>query len=146
MIIAWILCMILMVTGLVSQLGHSAALQIRLLAIEEESHRAFVAVENTLDRCEAQLSNVILLDVLTAHDASTACDVTIVDANARGELIRIRALGSAIPKESTASKPNHVKQTVLESMVYRNKQDHTLERLNWRVLWLVDQSVQRDPL
>jgi hypothetical protein len=135
-----------MVTSLVSQLGHSAALQIRLLAIEEESHRAFVAAENTLDRCEAQLSNVIPLDLLTAHDASTACDVTIVDANARGELIRVKALGSVIPKESISSKPNHAKQTVLESMVYRNKQDHTVERLSWRVLWLVDQSMQRDSL
>jgi Tfp pilus assembly protein PilX len=146
MIIAWVLCMIMLVTSLVSQLGHSAALQIRLLAIEEEAHRAFVAAENKLDRCEAQLSNVIPLDVLTAHDASTACDVTIVDANARGELIRIRALGSATPKESIPSIPNNAKQTVLESMVYRNKQDHTVERLSWRVLWLVDQSVQRDPL
>ena len=141
--------MILMVTSLVSQLGHSAALQIRLLAIEEEAHTAFVAAETKLDRCEAQLSNVIPLDVLTANDASTACDVTIVDANARGELIRIRALGSAISKQPTPSIPNQAnqaKQTLLESMVYRNKQDHTLERLSWRVLWSADQSVRRDPL
>ena len=141
MIIAWVLCMILMVTSLVSQLGHSAALQIRLLAIEEEAHVAFVAAESKLNQCEAQLSNVIPLDVLTTNDASTACDVTIVDANARGELIRIRALGSAISKQPTPSIPNqanHTKQTLLESMVYRNKQDHTLERLSWRVLWSVN--------
>jgi Tfp pilus assembly protein PilX len=136
-IIAWVLCMIVMVTSLVSQLGHSAALQIRLLAIEEEAHAAFVAAENTLNQCEVQLSNA---DPLAA---STACDVTIVDANARGELIRIRALGSAIPKQPTPSKPNHAKQTLLESMVYRNKQDHTLERLSWRVLWSGAQSDQR---
>jgi Tfp pilus assembly protein PilX len=135
MIIAWVLCMILMVTSLVSQLGHSAALQIRLLAIEHEAHAAFVAAESKLNQCEAQLSNVITLDVLTTNDASTACDVTVVDANTRGELIRIHALGSAIPKQSIPSKSNHTKQTLLESMVYRNKQDHTLERLSWRVLW-----------
>jgi len=137
MIIAWVLCMIVMVTSLVSQLGHSAALQIRLLAIEEEAHAAFVAAENTLNQCEVQLRNA---DPLAA---STACDVTAVDANARGELIRIRALGSAIPKQPTPSKPNHAKQTLLESMVYRNKQDHTLERLSWRVLWSEAQSDQR---
>ena len=144
MIIAWVLCMILMVTSLVSQLGHSAALQIRLLAIEEEAHTAFVAAETKLDQCEAQLSNVIPLDVLTANDAGTACDVTVVDANTRGEIIRIRTLGSALPKQPTPSKPNPAKQTVLESMIYRNKQDHTLERLSWRVLWSTDQSVRRN--
>jgi hypothetical protein len=135
--------MIVMVTSLVSQLGHSAALQIRLLAIEVEAHAAFAAAENKLNQCEAQLSNVIPLAVLTAHDASTACDVTVVDANARGELIQIRALGSAIPKKLITSKTNHAKQTLLESMVYRNKQDHTLERLSWRVLWSEAQSDQR---
>ena len=138
MIIAWVLCMIVLVTGLVSQLEHSAALQIRLLAIEQEAHTAFVAAENKLNKCEAQLSNTNPLVVLNA------CDITIVNANTRGELIRIRAFGSAIPKQPSTSKSNHAKQTLLESMVYRNKQDHTLERLSWRVLWSVDQSVQRN--
>ena len=146
MIIAWVLCMIVMVTSLVSQLGHSAALQIRLLAIEEEAHAAFVAAENTLNQCEAQLSNAAPLAVLNVHDASAACDIAVVDANTRGELIRIRALGGAVPKQPTPSKPNPAKQTVLELMVYRNKQDDTLERLSWRVLWSADQSVQRNPL
>jgi Tfp pilus assembly protein PilX len=144
MIIAWVLCMIVLVTGLVSQLEHSAALQIRLLAIEQEAHTAFVAAENKLNQCEAQLSNTNPLVVLNANDASAACDITIVDANTRGELIRIRALGSAIRKQPSTSKSNHVKQTLLESMVYRNKRDQTLERLSWRVLWSVDQSVQRN--
>lgn len=144
MIIAWVLCMIVLVTGLVSKLEHSAALQIRLLAIEQEAHTAFVAAENKLNQCEAQLSNMATLVVLNANDASAACDITIVDANTRGELIRIRALGSAIPKQPSTSKSNHAKQTLLESMVYRNKRDQTLERLSWRVLWSVDQSVQRN--
>lgn len=143
MIIAWVLCMILMVSSLVNQLGHSAALQVRLLAIEHEAHIAFVAAESRLDRCEAQLSHATSLAVLNAHDASTACDIAVVDVNARGELIRIRVFGSAMQKQSTASKPNHAKQTALESMVYRNKLDQTIERLSWRVLWSVDQSVQR---
>ena len=144
MIIAWVLCMIVMVSGLVNQLGHSAALQIRVLAIEEEAHTAFVAAENTLHQCEAQLSNVAPLAVLNAHDTSAACDITVVDANTRGELIRIRARGSAVAKQPAAFKPNHTKQTALESMVYRNKQDHTLERLSWRVLWSADSSLQRN--
>ena len=135
MIIAWALCMIVMVTSLVSQLGHSAALQIRLLAIEEEAHTAFVAAESTLHQCEAQLSNAAPLAVLSAHNASAACDIAVVDSNARGELIRIRTRASAVAKQPALSKPNHTKQTALESMVYRNKQDHTLERLSWRVLW-----------
>jgi Tfp pilus assembly protein PilX len=146
MIIAWVLCMIVMVTSLVSQLGHSAALQIRLLVIEEEAHAAFVAAENTLNRCEAQLSGIGPLTLLNEHDASAACDITLVDANARGELIRIRALGSAVPKQPTSSKPNPAKQTGLELMVYRNKRDDTLERLSWRVLWSAGQSVRRNSL
>jgi membrane glycosyltransferase len=145
MIIAWVLCMIVMVSGLVNQLGHSAALQIRLLAIEEEAHTAFVAAENTLHQCEAQLGNTTPLAVLNGHDASAACDMAVVDVNARGELIRIRARGSAVAKQPTASKPNHTKQTALESLVYRNKQDHTLERLSWRVLWSADQPADRNP-
>jgi hypothetical protein len=145
MIIAWVLCMIVLVTGLVSQLEHSAALQIRLLATEQEAHTAFVAAENKLNQCEAQLSNMATLVVLNANDASAACDVTIADSNPRGELIRIRAFGSAIPKQPSTSKSNHTKQTLLESMIYRNKQDHTLERLSWRVLWSVDPSAQRNP-
>ena len=124
--------MIVMVSGLVNQIGHSAALQIRLLAIEQEAHTIFVAAENALNQCEAQLGNTILLAASNAYDASAACDITVVDANARGELIRIRARGSA-------------KQTALESMVYRNKRDQTVERLSWRVLWSAHQSVQRNP-
>ena len=146
MIIAWILSIIAIVTTLVINLEHSTALQIRLLAIEQEAHTAFVAAEKQLDHCEAQLSNAAPLAVLTEHEAATTCDITIVDANTTGELIQVRAHGSAIPKQPTPSKPNHAKQTLLESLVYRNKQDHTLERLSWRVLWSVDQSVQRDPL
>ena len=134
--------MILMVTGLFSQLEHSAALQIRLLAIEREAQAAFIAAENKLNQCEAQLSNAVSLDVLNAHDTSAACEVAVVDANARGELIRIRALGSAIPKEPTTSKPNHAKQVLLELMVYRNKQDQRIERQSWRVLRSADHSVQ----
>jgi Tfp pilus assembly protein PilX len=146
MIITWVLSIIAIMTTLVINLEHSTALQIRLLAIEQEAHAAFVAAENTLNQCEAQLSNAASLAVLNVHNASAACDIAVVDANTRGELIRIRALGSAVPKQPTPSKPNHAKQTVLELMVYRNKQDHTLERLSWRVLWSADQSVQRNPL
>jgi Tfp pilus assembly protein PilX len=135
MIIAWILSIIAIVTTLVINLEHSTALQIRLLAIEREAHAAFAAVENQLDYCEAQLSNAAPLAVLTEHDAATTCDIAIVDANTTGELIRVRAYGSAIPKHPTESKPTHAKQTQLESMVYRDKRDHSVRRLNWRVLW-----------
>jgi Tfp pilus assembly protein PilX len=135
MIIAWILSIIAIITTLVINLEHSTALQIRLLAIEQEAHTAFVAAEKQLDHCEAQLSNAAPLAVLTEHDASAACDITIVDANTTGELIRVRAYGSAIPKHPTESKPTHAKHTQLESMVYRDKRDHSIRRLNWRVLW-----------
>ena len=138
MIIAWVLSIIAIVTTLVINLEHSTALQIRLLAIEQEAHAAFVAAENKLNQCEAQLSDAASLAALNVYDASAACDITLVDANASGELIRIRVLESALPKQQTTSKPNHAKQTKLESMVYRNKQDHTQERLSWRVLWSVD--------
>ena len=129
MIIAWILGIVAIVTTLVMNVEHSTALQIRLLAIEQEAHTAFVAAEKQLDHCEAQLSNA---DPLLA---STACDITVVDVNANGELIRVRSHGSAISKQAIASKPNHTKQTQLESMVYRDKRDHSMRRLNWRVLW-----------
>lgn len=146
MIIAWVLSIIAIMTTLVINLEHSTALQIRLLAIEQEAHTAFVAAENTLNQCEAQLSTATPIAVLNGHDASAMCDITVVDANARGELIRIRALGSAIPTKPTPSIPNQAKQTLLESMVYRNKQDHTIDRLSWRVLWSADQSVRRNAI
>jgi Tfp pilus assembly protein PilX len=142
MIITWILSIIAIVTTLVINLEHSAALQIRLLAIEQEAYAAFAAAENKLNQCEAQLSNAAPLAVPTAHDASAACDITVVDANRAGELIRVRAHGSALSKHPIASKSNHPKQTQLESMVYRDKRDHSIRRLNWRVLWSETQSTR----
>jgi Tfp pilus assembly protein PilX len=135
MIIAWILSIIAIVTTLVINLEHSTALQIRLLAIEREAHAAFAAAEKQLDHCEAQLNSTTSLAVVYEDDAATTCDITIVDANTTGELIRVRAHGRAIPKHPTESKPTHAKQTQLESMVYRDKRDHSIRRLNWRVLW-----------
>ena len=135
MIIAWVLSIIAIMTTLVTNLERSTALQIRLLAIEQEAHIAFVAAEKQLDQCEAQLSTATPLAVKNAHDASTACDITVVDTNAIGELIRIRALGNAVPKNPMPPESNQTKQFQLESMVYRDKRDHTLKRLSWRVLW-----------
>lgn len=142
MIIAWVLSMIIVISSLVGYLEHSTALQIRLLAIEHEAHAAFVAAEDTLNQCEAQLHSMSVLTMPTSYDASTACEVAVVDANAIGELIRIRALGSVAAKQSRTFKPNPAKQTFLELMVYRNKQDHTIERLSWRVLWSISHPVQ----
>jgi Tfp pilus assembly protein PilX len=135
MIIAWILSIIAIVTALVINLEHSTALQIRLLAIEQEAHTAFVAAEKQLDHCEAQLNSTTSLTVVYEDDAATTCDITIVDANTTGELIRVRALGNAVPKNLMRSDSKHTKQTQLESMVYRDKRDHSIRRLNWRVLW-----------
>ena len=135
MIIAWVLSIIAIMTSLVINLEHSTALQIRLLAIEQEAHIAFVAAEKQLDRCEAQLSTATSLAVLNTHDASAECDITVVDANAIGELIRIRALGNAVPKNPTPTESNQTKQFQLESMIYCDKRDRTLNRLSWRVLW-----------
>jgi Tfp pilus assembly protein PilX len=123
-------------------LEHSTALQNRLLAIEQEAHTAFVVAEKQLDQCEAQLSNTTSPAVLNEDDASTLCDITVVDANATGELIRIRALGNAEPKNSMPPESNHTKQLQLESMVYRDKRYHTEKRLNWRVMWTATQSIK----
>ena len=142
MIIAWVLSIIAIMTTLVINLEYSTALQIRLLAIEQEAHIAFVAAEKQLDQCEAQLSTATPLAVKNAHDASSACDITVVDANAIGELIRIRALGSGVPKNSMPTESNHTKQLQLESMVYRDKRDQILKRLSWRVLWSATQSIR----
>jgi hypothetical protein len=142
MIIAWVLSIIAIMTTLVINLEHSTALQIRLLAIEQEAHIAFVAAEKQLDQCEAQLSTATPLTVKNAHDASTACDITVVDANIRGELIRIRALGNAVPKNPIPPGSNQTKQLQLESIVYRDKRDHTLKRLSWHVLWSATQSIR----
>jgi Tfp pilus assembly protein PilX len=135
MIIAWILSIIAIVTTLVINLEHSTALQIRLLAIEQEAHTVFVTAENKLDHCEAQLNSTTSLVVVYEDDAATTCDITIVDANQAGELIRVRALGNAVPKNPMRSDSKHTKQTQLESMMYRDKRDHSIRRLNWRVLW-----------
>ena len=143
MIIAWVISLIVIIATAIGHLEHSTALHIRLLAIERGAHAAFVAAEKNLNQCESQLSNVAPLAVLTAHDASTPCDITVVDANARGELIRVRATGNPMPTYATPLNRIQSKQTQLESMVYRNKQDHTLERLSWRVLRSGAQSDQR---
>lgn len=142
MIIAWILSIIAIVTTLVINLEHSTALRIRLLAIEQEAHTAFVAAEKQLDRCEAQLSNATLLAVPNEYDIGSECDITVVDANPIGELIRIRALGNAVAKKSRPSESTLAAQTQLEIMVYRDKRDHTLRRQSWRVLWSAMQSIK----
>ena len=142
MIIAWVLSIIAIMTTLVTNLERSTALQIRLLAIEQEAHIAFVAAEKQLDQCEAQLSTATSLAVVYEDDANRACDITVVDTNPIGELIRIRALGNAVPKNSMPTESNQTKQFQLESMVYRNKRDHTLKRMSWRVLWSATQSIR----
>ena len=134
MIIAWVLCMIMVLSGLVSQLGHSAALQIRLVVIEQEAHKAFVAAEKQLDRCEAQLGSMTPLALLNEDDASTVCDISIMDANATTELIRIRAPKNAMPNNPIPSQSSHAKQTQMELIVYRDKQSQAIERLSWRML------------
>jgi hypothetical protein len=142
MIIAWILSIIAIVTTLVINLQHNTALQIRLLAIEQEAHAAFVAVEKQLDQCEAQLSNTTLLAVPTEDDAITACNISVVDTNEIGELIRIRVLGNTVAKKPRPFESNVATQTQLEIMVYRDKRDQTLKRLSWRVLWSLTQSIK----
>ena len=142
MIIAWVLSIIAIMTTLVINIEHSTALKIRLLAFEQEAHTAFVAAEKELDRCEAQLSNMTPLAVPTEGDAVTACDITVVDTSATGELIRVRALGNAVVKKSRPSESTLAAQTQLEIMVYRDKRDHTLQRLSWRVLWSAMQSIK----
>ncbi len=142
MIIAWVLSMITTITTLVINVEHSTALQIRLLAIEQEAHTAFVATEKQIDQCEAQLSNTTSLSVSTENDAVTGCEITVVDSNAIGELIQIRALGNAVVKKSRPSDSHLGTQTQLEIMVYRDKRDHTLKRLSWRVIWSAMQSIK----
>lgn len=143
MIIAWVLSLIAIIATAIGHLEHSAALQIRLLAMEQEAHAAFMAAEKNLHQCESQFGNAVPLAVPNTKDDSTACNVTVVDANATGELIRIRAAGNAKQKYSTPLNRIQTKQIQLESMVYRNKRDHTIERLSWRVLWSITQSEQK---
>ena len=143
MIIAWIISLIAIITTVVSHLEHSTALQMRLLAIEKDAHAAFVAAEKNLQQCEAQLSHATLLTTPNTHDASTTCDVTVIDADARGELIRITAAGSAAPQKAIQPNLRAATQSTLESVLYRDKRDHTIKRLSWRVLWSVTQPAQR---
>lgn len=143
MIIAWIISLIAIITTVVSQLEHSTALQMRLLAIEKAAHAAFVAAEKNLQQCEAQLSDATPRTAPNTDNASTACEVTVVDANARGELISITAVGSAAPSKPTEPNLHPAPQTQLESVLYRDKRDHVIKRLSWRVLWSVTQPVQR---
>lgn len=142
MIIAWVLGLIVIIATAIGHLEQSTALHIRLLAIEQGAHAAFVAAEKNLNQCESQLQATTASSVITAHDSNPDCELILVDANTVGELIRVRAAGNAKLTYSTSL--NRI-QTQLESMVYRNKQDHTLERLSWRVLWSGAQSDQRSP-
>jgi Tfp pilus assembly protein PilX len=143
MIIAWIISLIAIITTVVSHLEHSTALQMRLLAIEKDAHAAFVAAEKNLQQCEAQLSNATLLTGLNTHDTSTTCDVSVIDTHATGELIRITAAASAVPQKAIQSNLRAATQSTIESVLYRDKRDHSIKRLSWRVLWSVTQPVQR---
>lgn len=145
MIIAWVLGLIVIIATAIGHLEQSTALHIRLLAIEQGAHAAFVAAEKNLNQCESQLQATTASSVITAHDSNPDCELILVDANTVGELIRVRAAGNAKPTYSTSLNRIQTQQTQLESMVYRNKQDHTLERLSWRVLWSGAQSDQRSP-
>ena len=145
MIIAWVLGLIVIIATAIGHLEQSTALHIRLLAIEQGAHAAFVAAEKNLNQCESQLQATTASSVITAHDSNPDCELILVDANTVGELIRVRAAGNAKPTYSTSLNRIQAQQTQLESMVYRNKQDHTLERLSWRVLWSGAQSDQRSP-
>lgn len=142
MIIAWVLGTIAIITTLVINIEHSTALQIRLLAIEQEAHSAFVAAEKNLHQCEAQLSHATHLTALNTYDASTACDVTVVNANGTEELIRITTVGSAVLPKPLHPNLLTAQQTKLESVLYRDKRDFTIKRLSWRVLGPVVQPVQ----
>ncbi len=143
MIIAWVLSLIAIIATAIGHLEHSAALQIRLLAMEQEAHATFVTAEKNLHQCEVQLQSMTASPVLVVRDANAVCEILLVDANTAGELIRIRAAGNAKPKYSTPLNRIQTKQIQLESMVYRNKRDHTIERLSWRVLWSITQSEQK---
>jgi hypothetical protein len=143
MIIAWVLSLIVIIATAIGHLEQSTALHIRLLELEQGAHTAFVAAEKNLNQCESQLQATTASSVITPHDSNTECELILVDANTAGELIRVRAAGNAKPTYSTTLNRIQTKQTQLESMIYRNKQDHTLERLSWRVLWSGAQSDQR---
>ena len=143
MIIAWVLSLIVIIAGAIGNLEHSAALQIRLLAMEQEAHAAFVTAEKNLNACEVRLQSTTASTVITPHEADAICDVTVVDTNASGELIRIRAVGKAQLKNATPPNRIQAKQIQLESMVYRNKRDHTIGRLSWRIVWSGTQSDRR---
>jgi Tfp pilus assembly protein PilX len=145
MIIAWVLSLIVIIATAIGHLEQSTALHIRLLAIEQGAHAAFMAAEKKLNQCESQLQAITASPVITAHDSNTDCELILVDANKIGELIRIRAAGSAKQTYSTLHNRIQTQQTQMESLVYRNKQDQTLERLSWRVLWSGAQSDQRSP-
>jgi hypothetical protein len=134
MIIAWIISLIAIITTLVSHLEHGTALQMRLLAIERDAHTAFVAAEKNLHQCEAQLSHATVLTALKTHNDSSTCKVTVVDTNATGQLIRITAAGSAVPQKTIQPNLRAAPQTHLGSMLYRDKPDHSIKRLSWRVL------------
>lgn len=144
MIIAWVLSLIIIIAGAIGHLEHSTALQIRLLAIEQEAHAAFVAAEKNLQQCEVELQGTTASPVITPHEADAICEVTVVDTNTTGELIRIRAVGKAQLKNATPPNRIQAKQTQLESVVFRNKRDHTIKRLSWRVVWSGSQSDQRN--
>lgn len=143
MIIAWALSLIVIIATAVGHLEQSTALHIRLLAIEQSAHAAFVAAEKNLNQCESQLQATTASSEIPAHVSNTQCELILVDANTAGELIRVRAVGNAKPTYSTSLNRIQTQQTQMESMVHRNKQDHSLERLSWRVLWSGAQSDQR---
>lgn len=124
MIIAWVMSLIVMVSSITGYLEHSAALKMRLLALETAAHRHFVATEKTLATCELHVPN---LDsqfeaMTTQHGDDALCEYRLLDHDATGKLIRVRA---GVGSDSGT-------QAQLESMMYCDLRDHCSTRASWR--------------
>ena len=124
MIIAWVISLILVITSIIGYLEHGAALKIRLLAIETAAHRQFVESEKNLSACEAQLPHLpFQLEALTvSHRVDAQCEYQLLDQDATGKLIRIRA-GVSGDRGAHAQ---------LESIAYFSPRDHSSTRASWR--------------
>lgn len=105
MIIAWILSLLTLLSTLVIELGHLAALEVISVNTYVESHKQFILAEKSLLECEQHISNIALLKNPTCHIQSAGKNLWLI---------------------SSKSKPR------LEVMVFVDEKTKVSTRLNWR--------------
>ena len=105
MIVAWVLSLLTLLSMMVMQLEHLAALEVMSVNAYAEAQKGFIAAEQSLLECERHLSNIAALDSSNCYIQSAGKNLWLI---------------------SSKLKPS------LEILVFLDEKTHITTRLNWR--------------